>query len=320
MHGQFVWYELMTPDTEAAKKFYTPFTGWGTQPFDKDYTMWTTGGAPFAGLYPLGPEMRQQGVPPHWMPYVESTNVDETARLAAQLGGKAVVPPSDIPNVGRFALLQDPQGANFGVYKSIRPSQAWDGAPVLGRFSWHELMTTDYQKAFDFYRKLFGWDKTGQMDMGGGNQYLMYGKGQPFGGIFNRHGDMANMRPFWLVYIYVKDVKKAVDVATKNGAFVQRPPMEVPGGGTIAILGDPQGAAFALHSSTAASGTKPAAKKSAAKGTKSRAAAKKSSRSVKRAGAKKRGAKKARGAAKRGGTKKRAAAKKRPTAKKRGRR
>jgi predicted enzyme related to lactoylglutathione lyase len=193
---------------------------------------------------------------------------------------------------------------------------------VPGRFSWHELMTTDYQRAFEFYRKLFGWDKTGEMDMGGGNKYFMYGKGQPFGGIFNRHGDMANMKPFWLVYIYVKDVDKAVAMAKKNGAFVQRPPMDVPGGGRIAILGDPQGAAFALHSQKeAATASKPAAKKSASKARKSRAAAKKSARSAKRAGAKKRGgAKKARGGTKRGGTKKRVAAKKRPAAKKTARR
>src|SRR5690348_12162552 len=88
MHGQFVWYELLTPDTDAAKKFYSSVTGWGTQPFDNDYSMWTTAGAPFAGLYRLGPEMRQQGVPPNWMPYVESSNVDETVRLATTLGGK----------------------------------------------------------------------------------------------------------------------------------------------------------------------------------------------------------------------------------------
>src|SRR5690242_9478120 len=74
MHGQFVWYELISPDPDGAKKFYSPITGWGTQAFDKDYTMWTTGGAPFAGLYRLSPEMRQQGIPPHWMPYVEANN------------------------------------------------------------------------------------------------------------------------------------------------------------------------------------------------------------------------------------------------------
>ena len=316
MHGQFVWYELISPDPDGAKKFYSPITGWGTQPFDKDYTMWTTGGSPFAGLYRLSPEMRQQGIPPHWMPYVEANNVDETVRLATSLGGKAFVGPQDIPNVGRFALIQDPQGARFGVYKANGPSQSWDGTPKLGRMSWHELMTTDYQKAYEFYRRLFGWDKTGEMDMGGGNKYLMYGKGQPFGGMFNRPAEMANMPPFWLPYIYVKDVKKAVDMATKAGAFVQRPPMEVPGGGMIAIIGDPQGAGIALHSSTAtATAARPAAKKSTT--SKKRPAAKKS-----RAGAKKRATTKKRVAAKKrgGATKKRVTAKKRSAAKKSARR
>jgi hypothetical protein len=312
MHGQFVWYELITPETEAAKKFYAPIAGWGTQPFDNDYSMWTTAGGPFAGLYRLSPEMRQQGIPPHWMPYIEANNVDETAGLATSLGAKVLSGPSEIPNVGRYAVLQDPQGAAFGIYKSSGPSRSWNGTPTLGRFSWHELMTTDYQKAFDFYRRLFGWDKTSEMDMGGGNKYFMYGKGQPFGGIFNRHGDMANMRPFWLVYIYVKDVKKAVDVATRNGAFVQRPPMEVPGGGTIAILGDPQGAAFALHSSNASTAAATSGAKTSGSGTKSRAAAKKGAGTKKRAAAKKSAATK-----KRSTTKKRSAAKKRPAAKKR---
>ncbi|HEX4468637.1 MAG TPA: VOC family protein, partial [Gemmatimonadaceae bacterium] len=168
MHGQFVWYELTTPDTDAARKFYPSITGWGTQQFDKDYTMWTNGGAPFAGLFRLGPDMREQGVPPNWMPYIESNNVDETARLATSLGGKVVHGPEDIPNTGRFAVVQDPQGATFGVYKSTRPSMSWNGTPALGRFSWHELMTTDYPRAFEFYKKLFGWEKTGEMDMGGG--------------------------------------------------------------------------------------------------------------------------------------------------------
>ena len=249
MHGQFVWYELMTPDVAAARKFYPAITGWGTQEFDKDYTMWTTRGVPFAGIFRLRPEQRQQGIPPNWMPYIDVDNVDETSRKANSLGGKTVHGPQDIPNTGRFAVLQDPQGATFGIYKSNRSSQSWDGTPVIGRFSWHELMTTDYKKAFEFYRQLFGWEKTGEMDMGGGNMYFMYGKGKPFGGIFNRPPEMASMPPFWMVYIHVKDVKKAVETATRAGAFVKQPPMEVPGG-MIAILGDPQGAGFAVHSMT----------------------------------------------------------------------
>lgn len=265
MHGQFVWYELTTPDTAAARKFYPAITGWGTQEFDKDYTMWTTRGVPFAGIFRLGPEQRQQGIPPNWMPYVDVDNVDETARKATSLGGKTVHGPQDIPNTGRFAVLQDPQGATFGIYKSNRSSQSWDGTPVLGRFSWHELMTTDYKKALEFYRQLFGWEKTGEMDMGGGSMYYMYGtKGKMFGGIFNRPPEMAAMPPFWLVYIHVKDVKKAVETATRAGAFVKQPPMEVPGG-MVAILGDPQGAAFAVHAMMQPAAAPKAASSTAAK-------------------------------------------------------
>ena len=283
MHGQFVWYELATSDPDAAQKFYPRFTGWGTQKYDSDYTMWTTGGAPFAGIFRLGPEMRAQGVPPNWMPYVETNNVDETANLATSLGGKVVNGPADIPGTGRYAVLQDPQGAVFGIYKSTGPSRAWDGTPVVGRFSWHELITTDWKAAWTFYEKLFGWERQSEMDMGGGNMYAMWGKGRMFGGMFNRPPEMSSMRPFWLVYIHVKDVGKAVDIATKAGAFVQRPRMDIPGG-TIAILGDPQGAGFALHDLSAGGMTATNAKK-----TPSRAKTKSTSKagSAKKAAAKK---------------------------------
>lgn len=318
MHGQFVWYELMTPDVEGARKFYSPITSWGTQPFDQSYTMWTTGGTPFAGLQPLGPKEREQGIPPNWMPYVETSNIAETVRLASSLGARIRVQPTDIPNAGTFAVIQDPQGAAFGVLDSKGRPGGWNGTPVVGRFSWHELMTTDSSKAYDFYKRLFGWDKTGEMDMAGGNKYTMYGKGQPFGGIFTRPPEMASMHPFWLCYIHVKDIDKAVATATKNGAFVQRPPMEVPGGGRIAILGDPQGAAFALHQAAAAQAA-PAARKGASKPRAKSAANKSGSKA--RADAKRGGAKKGGGAKKattrrRTVTKKRGGTKRRPVAKK----
>jgi predicted enzyme related to lactoylglutathione lyase len=247
MHGQFCWYELSTPDVDASKRFYTRLTGWGTQAFDKNYNMFTTGGVPIAGVFRLDDAMRANGVPPNWMPYVESDNVDDTVAKAKSLGGKVVAGPDDIPGTGRFAVLRDPQGATFGVYRSTRQSGGWDGKNVVGRFSWHELMTSDYQKAFDFYSSLFGWNRTSAMDMGGGNMYQMYGQGEAqYGGMFNKMPGMESMPPFWLVYIHVDDVGKAVETATKNGAFVQRERLEIPGG-TIAILGDPQGAGFALH-------------------------------------------------------------------------
>lgn len=248
MHGQFVWYELTTPDVDAAIKFYPRFTNWGTQAFDKNYTMFTTGGAPIAGVFRQTAEMKSQGVPPNWMPYIEADNVDATAAKAKSLGATVVAGPDDIPGTGRFAVIQDPQGAVFGIYKSTNnPSGGWDGTPVLNRFSWHELMTTDYQVAEKFYSALFGWQKISETDMGDGLMYYIFGRqGNMYGGMFNTPPDMAGMHPFWLVYIHVKDVGKAVDIATKAGASVHRPQMDIPGG-SIAILGDPQGAGFAFH-------------------------------------------------------------------------
>ena len=289
MHGQFVWYELTTPDAEASKKFYPRFTNWGTQPFDKDYTMWTNGGVPFAGIFKLTDDMRQQGVPPNWMAYVEADDVDATVAKAKSLGANVMAGPGDVPNVGRYAVLMDPQGAAFGVYKSVRESGSWDGTPVIGRMSWHELMTKDHEAAFKFYSSLFGWEKNGEMDMGGGNMYLMYGKGETmYGGMFTRFDDMADMHPFWLMYINVKDVAKAVDIATKAGAMVHRPQMDIPGG-SIAILGDPQGAGFAVHhvSAPAAAAAQPAAK------TASKPAAKKPAPKAKKKAVVKKAAKKA---------------------------
>ena len=118
--------------------------------------------------------------------------------------------------------------------------------------------------------------------MGGGQNYFMYGKGdKPYGGMFNRFGDMASMNPFWLVYIHVKDVGTAVTAATKGGGVVVRPQMDIPGG-SIAILGDPQGAGFALHHESApAAATKTAATTTAA--TTAKKAVKKAVKAVKKA-------------------------------------
>lgn len=259
MHGQFVWYELSTPDVDAAKKFYPRFTKWGTQSFDANYTMFTHDAAPVAGIFRLTDEMRTQGIPPNWMPYIEVSDVDASAAKAKSLGATITAGPDDIPGTGRFAVVQDPQGAVFGIYKSSRQSNAWDGTNEVGRFSWHELMTTDHTTAAAFYSALFGWTKVSETDMGDGLMYYIFGRdGKMYGGMYTTPPQMAGMHPFWLVYIHVKDVAKAVDIATKNGASVHRPQMDIPGG-SIAILGDPQGAGFALHHAAAVEASKPAA-------------------------------------------------------------
>ena len=111
-HGAFGWYELMTTDPQAAKDFYTKLFGWGVKDMDMGdmtYTVLSVGDKDVGGLMAMPPEAG--GMPPAWGCYVTVSDVDETARAAEALGGKVLVPPRDIPEVGRFCVLQDPQGA-----------------------------------------------------------------------------------------------------------------------------------------------------------------------------------------------------------------
>ncbi|MCE9530599.1 MAG: VOC family protein [Planctomycetes bacterium] len=114
--GAFCWSELMTSDTAAATKFYTALFGWKTKVSEGagfPYTHWQNEGTDIGGMMAI---QEQWGpMPPNWGNYIQVKNCDKTAAKAATLGGKICMPPSDIPNTGRFAMLQDPQGAMFSV-------------------------------------------------------------------------------------------------------------------------------------------------------------------------------------------------------------
>jgi uncharacterized protein len=117
-HGQFSWNELVTTDPAAATTFYTQLFGWKTQDFPMPgfvYTVVSASGAPSGqgGIMPIPPAAT--GMPPAWISYVTVDNVDTTVALAEKLGGKIMMPPRDIPEVGRIAVLLDPQGAAIAI-------------------------------------------------------------------------------------------------------------------------------------------------------------------------------------------------------------
>ena len=244
--GRFVWFDLMTTDPAKAIDFYTNLTGWGTTEWEgpTKYTMWTNSSVPLGGVMSL-----PNGVsgPPHWLAYISTPDVDATVKQATGLGAKSLVPPTDIPTVGRYAVLSDPQGAAFAAFTSSSHTPGHDGEPQVGEFSWHELATHDQPAAFRFYEKLFGWEKTSAMDMGPAGVYQMYGRaGVPMGGMFNKPAEMPGP-PSWLHYIRVDDVNRAVEATKARGGQIINGPMEVPGGDWIAQGMDPQGGMFAVH-------------------------------------------------------------------------
>jgi uncharacterized protein len=247
-NGRFVWYEQLAKDPKKAIDFYTNVVGWKAQPFEQgeDYVMWVGDQGPLGGVMELPEEAAKMGTPPHWMAHVQVENVDTTAAQVKKLGGKVYKEPADIPSVGRFAIIGDPQGAVLSIFTPSSPMNLHDTSKA-GEFCWNELLTSDSAAAFDFYSKVFGWKVVQEMDMGPMGTYRVFGIGdKQLGGMMTIPKGQPTP-PMWLYYTEIPDLDAAVSRATKNGAKVMNGPMDVPGGGRIAQLMDPQGAAFALH-------------------------------------------------------------------------
>ena len=255
--GRFVWYDLMTPDPDAAAEFYSKVAGWGSMPWDGGetpdggpYMMWTAGEKAIGGRAKLPEEAKAMGAPPHWLAYVTVPDTEAVVERTKASGGSVLMPATTMEKVGTFAVLQDPQGA---VFTPFTPAEGPGGeveAAEVGQFSWHELYTTDSEAAFEFYSEIFGWKKTDAMDMGEQGIYQMYGpeatEGFSYGGMMNKPAEMPGP-PHWLYYIRVPDIEAAASTVKELGGQVFMGPMEVPGGDMIAMCMDPQGGAFAVH-------------------------------------------------------------------------
>jgi predicted enzyme related to lactoylglutathione lyase len=246
-NGHFVWYEHLTKDPAAAIAFYGDVIGWKTQPFpmNPEYVIWMGSQGPLGGVMKLPEEAAKMGAPPHWAGHVQVADVDATAALTKSLGGRVYKEPMDIPTVGRFAVIADPQGAVIMIFKPNSAMTLHDGSKE-GEICWRELLTSDSAAAFTFYAQVFGWEMVQEMDMGAMGTYRIFGiEGKRMGGMMTIPKG-APMPPAWLYYTETADLEAAIGRATKNGAKVLNGPMPVPGG-SIAKMMDPQGAAFALH-------------------------------------------------------------------------
>ena len=169
-----------------------------------------------------------------------------SAEQAKRLGGGVLVPPGDIPNVGRFAVIFDPHKAPIAVFKGSGTMSETPFKPnTPGRVGWHELMAGDWKSAFEFYSKLFGWQKAEAMDMGPMGTYQLFSAGgETLGGMMTKPETVPH--PFWTYYFNVEGINAAAARVTKGGGKILGGPMEVPGGGWIVQCMDPQGAMFAL--------------------------------------------------------------------------
>jgi uncharacterized protein len=247
-HGTFVWYELMTTDMKGAEAFYPAVFGWSAADSGMEgmkYTLFSSGDARVAGLMDIPPEAAAMNVPPNWTGYIATDDVDATARKIKELGGSVLREPDEIPGIGRFAVVADPYGAVFCIFKGAGEPPPMPAPNTPGLISWRELHAGDGPGAFEFYSEIFGWTKGEAMDMGPMGVYQIYGKnGTDFGGIMTKTADMPVS--CWIYYVQVEDIDAAHKRIGDNGGKVLFGPQEVPGGIWIVQFLDPQGALIAM--------------------------------------------------------------------------
>lgn len=248
--GRFVWYDLMTSDVARATEFYGGLFGWQLVEQDMGefgkYQMIFLGEAAVGGMVALEPG---QEVPPHWMAYSTVESVDGACERATALGGSVLSPPMDIPEVGRFAVIGDPQGGTIApfTFGGEAPPEC-QGMPPDGMFCWSELLSSDPEEARRFYGEIFGYG-FGEMDMGALGTYWILKRGEVgCGGIMQLPPD-APHTTHWVNYIAASDVDATAKKAEELGAQIFVPPSDIPGVGRFSVMADPTGALFALYCS-----------------------------------------------------------------------
>jgi hypothetical protein len=255
--GQFIWYELMTTDPDAAIDFYTHVVGWTAADFPHQevgfrYTILSAGDRGVAGLMELPEQAKAAGGRPGWLGVIRVADVDAATNAVAEAGGSVHKQPDDIPTVGRFSVVAEPGGA---VYELLAPTPMEEepeplARDAVGNVGWHELYTSAGEKrAFDFFSRLYGWKTETEMDMGAMGTYRIVGKdGVSIGGMMDKPANVPVSA--WTFYFNVDGIDAAVERVKAKGGDVLMGPMEVPNGSWIIQGRDPQGAHFALVSPT----------------------------------------------------------------------
>ncbi len=245
--GTFCWCELGTSDSAAAKTFYEKLFGWTYADEDMGdmgtYTKVHLGGEELGGLYELkGPF---EGIPPHWMFHIAVEDVNATAERVPGLGGKVVMPPMDIPDAGRMAVIEDATGAKVSLFQPGGHCGTTIDPRTPGGFGWVELQTRDAARARTFFAELLGWEA--KVDQGAMpyTEWHLPG-GQPFGGMIEMDDRWQGAPPNWLGYVMVDDCDATFAQANELGAQAFVPPTDIENVGRFAVIADPQGAVFAF--------------------------------------------------------------------------
>ena len=244
----FIWYDQMSNDLKGSEAFYAAAIGWtiGVNTMNaQPYTLLRAGDVMVGGLMPIPDDSKAKGVRPGWMGYIGVPDVDAYAKTIIAAGGAVFRPPTDIPNVGRFAVCGDPHGAGFIIMKGNGAGAPLNDPAKPGHIAWRELYAGDVAADFAFYADLFGWEKGRTLDIGPMGTYQYFAiDGRTVGGMMTKPAQLP--APQWTYYVTVESVDDAIARVKAGGGRVFNGPTQVPDGRWVAQAADPQGALFGL--------------------------------------------------------------------------
>ena len=239
--GHFCWVDLAVSNTKATYEFFSALFGWGRRvrptPEADAYSIMTSGDAHVVGVY----EVPEDG-PSQWMSYILVEDLKDSTNKAQELGAKVMEQDIEISTFGRMSVLQDPVGAVFALWQSMRGETPSAGN---GTVCWNELLTDKQDEAEEFYTKLFGW--TAQKETISGEVYTRFWMGdERVGGMMGHHEKRGSKRSHWLVHFAVDDCNKTIEQALELGGKLRIPAKDHDGIGREAVLRDPSGGSFGI--------------------------------------------------------------------------
>ena len=241
--GKFVWFDLLTDDVPAAKKFYADIFAWDFDGSETGYTKILHKGAYIGGII-YSERLDEKVSESQWLSYLSVPDVDGAAEFVRQNGGKIIREVMDLDDRGRAAVVADPQGAVFVLLKTSTGDPE-DIKPRFGEWLWNELLTSDAENAASFYTSLVGYTQEAKELKAERMYYIMKYDDKPRAGIIKSPWD--NVPPNWLPYIRVDDPRMVTDRVPKIGGKVILAPDPEIRNGTVAVIADPTGAALAVQ-------------------------------------------------------------------------
>jgi uncharacterized protein len=247
--GSFCWLELATADAADAKRFYAGLFDWKFQEIPiapgMVYTTARIGSSSVGALYQISERDAARGVRPAWLSYISVVNLPDTVARAEALGASVIHGPIDVFDLGKAAVVRDPEGAPFALWQP----GGHVGAGLVkepGAMAWNEFASREPVRAASFYTALFGWTPSIEAEEERGLYAALFNGVVPAGGIRTIPEEWGDVPPFWMGYFTVRHCEEAADRAFALGGTVEYGPLDIPDFGRYAVIADPHLALFAV--------------------------------------------------------------------------